>query len=64
MKSEGKNEGLGEPKQIRFPRDVERDIQDIAEANSLEFVAAVRLAIKFGVPILRKRLQQTAKEAA
>lgn len=58
-----KKSELGEPKQVRFPRDLERQIQAIADENAIEWAAAARMAIRFGVPELRKRLIEAAKAA-
>lgn len=62
-KQNQKREELGEPKQVRFPKQVERDIQEIADQNSIEWAAAARMAIRFGVVELRRRLHETAKAA-
>lgn len=55
---------LGKPRQIRLPKEVEKDLQAIADANGLEWVDAVRLVARFGLPILKKRLGASIKEAA
>ena len=55
---------LGKPRQIRLPKEVEKDLQTIADANGLEWVDAVRLVARFGLPILKKRLGTALKEAA
>lgn len=55
---------MGTPRQIRFPKDVEGDLQKIADANGLEWVDAVRLAARFGLPIIKKRLGDSLKQAA
>ena len=57
-------EQLGKPRQIRLPKEMEKDLQTIAEANGLEWVDAVRLVARFGLPILKKRLGASIKEAA
>ena len=59
-----KKDTLGKPRQIRLPEEVERDLQIIADANGLEWVDAVRLVARFGLPILKKRLGASLKEAA
>lgn len=59
-----KNEPLGLPRQIRFPKDVEAELQKIADANDLDFLDAVRMAARRGLPILKKRLGVELKEAA
>lgn len=64
MVKRSKTEALGKPRQIRLPREVESDLQTIAEANGLEWVDAVRLAARFGLPILKKRLGTVLKQAA
>lgn len=57
-------ERLGKPRQIRLPKEVEKDLQDIAEANGLEWVDAVRLVARFGLPILKKKLGASIRAAA
>lgn len=55
---------FGTPRQVRFPKDVEEDIQQIADANDLDWQDAVRMAARQGVPILKKRLGLALKQAA
>lgn len=49
-------EELGNPRQVRFQKGTEQEIEQIADANALDFPSAVRLAIGFGLPILKERL--------
>ena len=55
---------LGTPRQIRFPKDVEEELQKIADANDLDWSDAVRLAARRGLPILKKQFGPPLKEAA
>lgn len=57
-------ETLGTPRQVRFPKSVEKELREIADANDLEWVDAVRMAARIGLPILKKRLGTALKEAA
>lgn len=64
MSKQAKKEPLGTARQVRFPKPVEADIQQIADANGIEWTQAVRQAAKVGVQILKKRMAETIKEAA
>lgn len=55
---------LGKPRQVRLSPEIESDLQTIADANGLEWVDAVRLAARYGLPILKKRLGESVKQAA
>jgi len=57
-------ENLGKPRQIRLSGEIESELQKIADANGIEWVDAVRLAARFGLPILKKRLGDSVKQAA
>lgn len=57
-------DNLGKPRQIRLPATTEKDLKTIADANGLEWVDAVRLATRFGLPVLKKRLGASLKQAA
>lgn len=55
---------LQPPRQVRFPKDVEEDLQKIADVNGLDFADALRMAAKTGLPILKKRMGVAIKQAA
>jgi hypothetical protein len=55
---------MGSPRQIRFPKDVNDELQRIADANGLEWIDAVRLSARFGLPLLKKKLGSALREAA
>jgi hypothetical protein len=62
--AEKTKEPLGKARQIRFPKEVEQGLQEIADHTGLEWVDAVRLASRYGLPILKKRLGASVKAAA
>lgn len=64
MVTQRRKENLGKPRQIRLPSELEKDLQAIADANGLEWVDAVRLVARFGLPILKKKLGDSIKQAA
>lgn len=64
MATKSRKENLGKPRQVRLPSEVEKDLQVIADANGLEWVDAFRLAARFGLPILKKKLGDSIKAAA
>lgn len=56
--------GLGKPRQVRFPKDVEADLKTIAESNDLEWSDTVRMVARLGLPLLKKKLGDSIKAAA
>jgi hypothetical protein len=49
-----KDVGLGAPRQVRFQRDVEREINRVAKLNGLDFPSALRMAARIGLGKLRE----------
>lgn len=64
MATRKQKEPLGKARQIRFPKQVSDDLQDIANAAGLDWVDAVRLAARLGLPILKRKLGDVQKAAA
>lgn len=63
-KKTSNKEPLADPRQVRFPESIEKDLQTIADENHMEFVDVVRMAARAGLPVLKKRLCVAVKEAA
>lgn len=57
-------EPLGKPRQIRLTKSVEEELEKIAAANGIEWVQAVRMCARMGMPILKRRLGDALKQAA
>jgi|GEM_PF-6633585 len=55
---------MGTPRQVRLPKDVERDLQEIADANDLDFLDVLRMAARTGLPVLKKRMGASIKAMA
>ncbi|MDB6022970.1 MAG: hypothetical protein JWQ04_2827 [Pedosphaera sp.] len=64
MATRNKKEPLGKPRQMRFPKDLEADLNKIAEADGIEYVQVVRQAARLGAAALKKRMLHTVQEAA
>ncbi len=64
MKSKTSKEPLGKPRQVRFPSQIEKDLQTIADQSGLDWVDVLRMAARTGLPVLKKRLGAAVKEAA
>jgi hypothetical protein len=55
---------MGTPRQVRLPKDIETDLQHIADANDLDFLDVLRMAARTGLPVLKKRMGDTVKSIA
>jgi hypothetical protein len=52
----GEMEELGDPRQMRFQKKVEQELETIASLNGIEFAAAARIAARLGLQELKQSL--------
>jgi hypothetical protein len=64
IKANKPKQNLGAPRQIRLDPALEKDLQEIADQNGIDWVDAVRMCARFGVAELKRRLGDTVKKAA
>lgn len=63
-RSKKEKEKLGNPRQFRLQEDIESELETFGSTHGIDLPSAVRMALRVGVPILKKKLKEAVESPA